>query len=134
VGLDFPAFTIPCSHGCPQSLSRLSIPVNLFPLPPSTFYPVMAPLKGTRDVVEGIRHNSYDAIIVGGGLAGLVIANRLSEDVNKRVLVLEAGANHMGDPRIDTPGLMATLWEDPEYDWGFWCEPQARKAHSHRLV
>ncbi len=94
----------------------------------------MAPIKGTRDAVEGIHGRSYDAIIVGGGLAGLVLANRLSEDASKKVLVLEAGANHMGDPRIDTPGLMATLWEDPEYDWGFWCEPQVRALDRYSLV
>ena len=84
----------------------------------------MAPIVGTRNVVKEMSARSYDAIIVGGGLSGLVLASRLSEDPSRNILVLEAGSNHMGDPRIDIPGLMTTLWEDPEYDWGFYSEPQ----------
>ncbi|OTA62906.1 GMC oxidoreductase [Hypoxylon sp. EC38] len=65
----------------------------------------------------------YDFVIVGGGTAGLVLANRLSEDPNQRILVLEAGADVSHDPRVKTLALYTTLMGS-EVDWNFQTEPQ----------
>ncbi|KAL4965816.1 GMC family oxidoreductase [Aspergillus stella-maris] len=71
-----------------------------------------------------LQESSFDFIIVGGGTSGLVVANRLSEDPNIRVLVLEAGTNRLNDPRIQVPGLAPATYEDPDFDWDFRSTPQ----------
>ncbi|PVH82137.1 GMC oxidoreductase [Cadophora sp. DSE1049] len=65
----------------------------------------------------------YDYIIVGGGISGLVVANRLTEDPNVTVLVLEAGdLDNYEDlilfPIEDGYGL------GTKYDWNLWTVPQ----------
>lgn len=62
--------------------------------------------------------STADYIIVGGGTAGLVVANRLTEDPNVHVLVLEAGLDRTDDPRINIPALWTSL-VGSDVDWQF---------------
>ncbi len=67
--------------------------------------------------------DEYDFVVIGGGISGLVVAGRLSEDPNVQVLVLEAGENHLNDPRVKIPGLCMSL-QGSEADWNFATAPQ----------
>ncbi|KAL5044804.1 hypothetical protein BDW71DRAFT_215449 [Aspergillus fruticulosus] len=78
------------------------------------------------DSAAGLQNATFDFIIVGGGTAGLVLANRLSADPAVRVLVLEAGTNRLDDPRVKIPGLAAATFENPEFDWDFRSVPQTQ--------
>ena len=66
--------------------------------------------------------SSYDYVIVGGGTAGCVLANRLSADPARRVLMLEAGPADRS-PWIHLPiGYGKTMFH-PVYNWGFRTDP-----------
>ena len=65
----------------------------------------------------------YDYIIVGAGSAGCVLANRLTEESNIRVLLLEAGGKDTS-PWIHVPvGFTKTL-NNPKMNWNFKTEPE----------
>ncbi|KAJ5624016.1 CAZyme family AA3 [Penicillium lagena] len=69
--------------------------------------------------VEGLCDKPFDFVIVGGGTAGLVVANRLTEDPKVSVIVLEAGTNRLNDSRTMVPGLAMAMLEDADFDWNF---------------
>lgn len=64
--------------------------------------------------------NEFDFIVIGSGSAGSVVANKLSENPQWRVLVLEAGG--YPSSTSDIPGLVFNLQETDE-DWQYQTEP-----------
>ncbi|GJJ05846.1 hypothetical protein Clacol_000033 [Clathrus columnatus] len=67
---------------------------------------------------------TFDYIIVGGGLAGLVVATRLSEDSDAIVGVIEAGGETASVPNVIIPGLVMGNLGTTELDWNFTSSPQ----------
>ncbi|KAI1436664.1 GMC oxidoreductase-domain-containing protein [Xylaria sp. CBS 124048] len=72
---------------------------------------------------DGLRE-TYDYVVVGAGIGGLVVANRLSEDASVSVLLIEAGEVDDRAEDITVPGNMG--WENPSrYEWSMTTTPQA---------
>jgi 4-pyridoxate dehydrogenase len=66
---------------------------------------------------------SYDYIIIGAGSAGCVLANRLSEDPDVQVLLIEAGPADR-DPMIKIPLLWMKFVQNRRHDWGYETQPE----------
>ena len=69
--------------------------------------------------------DAFDYVIVGGGSAGCVLANRLSADPGTRVCLLEAGPRDW-NPFIRIPVGVIALMRSRLFNWGYYTEPQSR--------
>ncbi|KAL1132205.1 hypothetical protein AAG570_010162 [Ranatra chinensis] len=84
-------------------------------------YELMDPEARPIDVETTLLMEKYDFIIIGGGSAGAVLANRLSEVEEWNVLLLEAGGD---ETEISDVPLLAAYLQLSKLDWQYKTEPQ----------
>ncbi|RXW23943.1 hypothetical protein EST38_g1904 [Candolleomyces aberdarensis] len=86
-----------------------------------------------RESIASLPNVTYDFVIVGGGTAGAVLANRLTENPRWNVLVLEAGPSHEGVLDARVPSFSFNL-QKTIYDWNYTSTAQPELNNRRVLI
>ena len=86
-------------------------------------YYFMSQSSKEQTILTDALDDEYDYIVVGAGSAGSVVASRLSEDKDKKVLLIEAGGHYDENPMLHVPYYFFNL-QHTEHDWEYYTEPQ----------
>jgi hypothetical protein len=79
-----------------------------------------------------LESQEWDVLILGGGTAGCVLANRLSASGKWRVCVVEAGESSLGVLLSQLPGGYGRLCHHKEVDYNYFSVPQ-RECHGRKM-
>ncbi|KAJ7586283.1 hypothetical protein C8J56DRAFT_1165363 [Mycena floridula] len=90
----------------------------------SAFTPLLFVNAAIFTRFEDVPHQEYDFVVIGGGTAGNVIANRLTENPNFSVLVLEAGVSNQDALLSEVPAFCGRATPNTMYDWNYTTSPQ----------
>ncbi|KAF5360407.1 hypothetical protein D9756_004427 [Leucocoprinus leucothites] len=76
--------------------------------------------QNVEDLPQDIQ---YDFIVAGGGTGGSLVATRLAENTNWKILVIEAGGSNEDAWQTRVPALWQSLWKS-RVDWNYTTVPQ----------
>ncbi|KAB0802554.1 hypothetical protein PPYR_04740 [Photinus pyralis] len=71
----------------------------------------------------------YDFVVIGGGSSGSVVAGRLSEVPNWKVLLIEAGGDE--PPGSQVPSMVINYHDNPDMDWKYKTEPEPKACSGY---